>query len=156
MKFKKIYSVQNSNSNIPSITYLSNAFKKPFPQITCNYSSRHEVGKVIKSLKFSNLHRCEISVKIIKRSSAFISSPLTNICIKSLSSGIFPEHLKYSDIRTNYRSISLLTFSKFFKKLVFTRLLQHFTNNSILSKEKFSFKSNSSTDKTIFKLISEI
>lgn len=104
-------------------------------------------------------------MKIIKKSSPFISSPFSKICNKS-SSGIFPEYLKYSDIKptykngdkhimTNYRPISLLP-SKILEKLIFTRLLEHFTNNSILSKEQFGFKSNCSTDKAIFKLLSEI
>jgi sarcosine oxidase/L-pipecolate oxidase len=60
-------------------------------------------------------------------------------------------------IMTNYRSIFLsLSFSKISEKLTFTRLLQHFANNNILPKEQFSFKSNSPTDKAIFKLLNEI
>ena len=58
---------------------------------------------------------------------------------------------------TDSRPMSLLpSFSKIFEKLIFTRLLQHFTNNYISSKEEFGFKSHSSTDKTIFKLLNEI
>jgi hypothetical protein len=143
--------------------------KKPLQQIHFNYTSRHEIEKVIKSSKFSNSYRYdEISIKIIKESSPFMSSPLNKIRNQALSSGIFPEYLKYSDIKpiykngakyvmTNSRPISLLpSFSKIFDKLIFMRLLQHFTNNYISSKEKFGFKSHSSTDKAIFKLLNEI
>jgi hypothetical protein len=91
--------------------------------------------------KSNSYRHDEISVKIIQESSPSISSPLTKICNQSLSSRIFPEYLKYSDIKpiynngdkhkvTNYGPISLLpSFSKMFEKSVFTRLLQHFTNN---------------------------
>jgi hypothetical protein len=66
--------------------------------------------------------------KLLKLSSPFIISPLTHICNKSLSSGIFPDSLKYSEIKplfkkgdkhniSNYRPISILTsFSKVLEK----------------------------------------
>jgi hypothetical protein len=74
--------------------------KKPFPQIKFNCISRHETERVIKSLKSSASYGCdEISVKIIKESSPFISSPLAKIGNQSLFSGIFPDCLKYSDIK---------------------------------------------------------
>jgi hypothetical protein len=57
---------------------------------------------------------------------------------------------------TNYMSVSsLLSFFTISEKLTFTRLLQHFINNNILPKEQFSFKSNSPTNKAIFKLLNE-
>ena len=60
-------------------------------------------------------------------------------------------------IKTDYRPISSLpSFSKVSVKLIFTRLPQNFTNNNILSKEQCGFKSNSSTDNAIFKLLNEI
>jgi hypothetical protein len=95
----KIQSIRDYDSNFSPITYLSNAFKKPFPQIKFNYVSRHEIEKMIKSLKSSNSYTYdEISVKILKESSPFISSPLTKIFNQSLSTGNYPEYLKYSNI----------------------------------------------------------
>jgi hypothetical protein len=40
----------------------------------------------------------EISVKILKISTPFISSPLTHICNRVLSTGVFPSRMKYSEI----------------------------------------------------------
>jgi hypothetical protein len=61
-----------------------------------------------------------VSTKLIKISSPFISSPLTHICNKSLSSGIFPDRLKYAVVKplfkkgdkskiSNYRPIYILS-----------------------------------------------
>jgi len=44
---------------------------------------------------------------------------------------------------------------KIFEKLIFTKLLQHFTNNYTSPKEEFGFKSHSSTDNAKFKLLNE-
>jgi hypothetical protein len=63
----------------------------------------------------------EISIRLLKMSAPFILSPLTYIFNKILSKGIFPERLKFSEIKplykkgnvsdfSNYRPISLLTF----------------------------------------------
>jgi hypothetical protein len=60
----------------------------------------------------------------------FIISPLTYICNKSLTTGEFPVHLKYAEVKplfksgkntelSNYRPISVLTlFSKSFEKII--------------------------------------
>jgi Notch-like protein len=64
----------------------------------------------------------------LKITAPFVSSPLSYICNKVITKGIFPDRLKYSVIKplykkgnkkdvSNYRPISLLTsFSKFFEK----------------------------------------
>jgi hypothetical protein len=89
----------------------------------------------------------EMSIKVLKMSSPFITSPLTHICNKSLSQGIFPDRLKYSEIKplfkkadksstSNYRTISLLTsFSKVLEKAMSIQLLEHFNKNNILMEE---------------------
>jgi hypothetical protein len=71
-----------------------------------------------------------IFTKLIKISSPFISSPLTHICNKSLSSGIFPDCMKYAVVITlfkkddkseisNYRPISILnSFSEVHEKVM--------------------------------------
>jgi len=74
----------------------------------------------------------EIPIQILKLSGPFIISPLTYICNKFLSSGGFPERLKFAIIRpvyskgdklltTNYRPIPLflMSFSEIFGKLLY-------------------------------------
>jgi hypothetical protein len=89
----------NRNNSIP-LEYLLKIFKNPFPNIKYNYTSQKEIENIIKSLKPTSSHRYEeISVQILKASSHLISSLLTYICNKSLSTGIFPSRLKYLVIK---------------------------------------------------------
>jgi Notch-like protein len=104
----------------------------------------------------------------VKISSSYISSPLTKLCNRILSTGVFPDYLKYSEILPlfksgskdkidSYRPISLLlSFSKIFEKLILHRLISHFNNHNILANEQFGFRQNYSTDKAIFKLLNHI
>jgi len=97
-----------------------------------------------------------------------ISSNIHTIYNTSLSSGILPYRLKFSEIQhlhkkrdrmriTNFRQISLLTsFSKILEKVIYTRSYQHVNQNNILATEQYGFSSNSSTEKTSFKLINEV
>jgi hypothetical protein len=104
-------------------------FKRPFASIKFNYTSTKEI---IKSLKTENYHGYyEIPTKIIKLRSPFISSSLTYMCNKLLSSGISPTRLKFSVVKpafkngdklniSNYRPVSLVTvFSKVFEKVIY-------------------------------------
>jgi hypothetical protein len=87
---------------------------------------------------------------------------LNHICNKSLSSGIYPQRLKYAAVKplfkkgersciSNYRPISLLTsFSKVFEKL------EHLNSNNILVKEQFGFRKNLTTEKANYELIKDI
>ena len=79
----------------------------------------------------------EIPMKILKVSTPFIISPLTYLCNKSLSSGIFPSRLKFSERKplyrkgdrtnvTNFKPISLLIpFSNVLEKVIYTKSYQH-------------------------------
>jgi hypothetical protein len=85
-----------------------------------------------------------------------------------LSTGSFLNRLKYSEIKliykkmektliTNYRPISLITiFSKIFEKVLYKRRYYHLTLNSILLKEQFGFRCNSSTEIAVYGLINNI
>ena len=101
-------------------------------------------------------------MKILKLSTPFITSPLTYMCNKSLSLGIFPSWLKFSEIKhlriTNFRPIFLLTFfSKILEIVIYTKsLYQHINQNNILATEQYGFRNNSSTKKASFKLINGI
>jgi hypothetical protein len=57
----------------------------------------------------------------------------------------------------NYRPISILTsFSKLFEKVMQTRLLKHLTDNNILVKEQYGFRTNLKTDNSIYHSTTEI
>jgi hypothetical protein len=85
-----------------------------------------------------------------------------------LSLGIFPDRLKYAEIKplfkdgckndpSNYRPISLLTtFSKNFEKIIWSRLNWHVYDNNILVSEQFGFRLQSSTIKASYVLVNEI
>jgi len=80
-----------------------------------------ENKKFIKYLKPKNSHGYDgISVKTWKASSQLISSPVTHMCNKPLSTVVFPASPKYSEVKplfkkgdgntmANCRMISLLT-----------------------------------------------
>ena len=98
----------------------------------------------------------------------FIISPLTYICNKSLSSSVLPERLKYAIIKpvykkadklltTKYSPISLLiSFSKIFEKLIYSRLYTHIRTYNTLVKEQYALRINSSTETASYNIINEI
>jgi hypothetical protein len=64
--------------------------KQVYPNITFKHTSTKEIEMIIKSLKTTNAQGYdEISVKVLKWSAPFISSPLAYICNKSLETGVF-------------------------------------------------------------------
>jgi hypothetical protein len=66
--------------------------------------STQEITSIIKSIKTKNSSGYdEISTKLLKISANYICSLLSYICNKSVSTGIFPERLKYSVIKPLYR-----------------------------------------------------
>ena len=118
-----------------------------------HYASTYEIEKIIKSLKSKNSGGYdEISTRILKLSAKYIISLLPHICNAILNTGIFPDSLKYAIIKlifkkgddqdiTNYRPISLLTsFPKVIEKLIYARLLDHVTTNSVLVNEQYGFR----------------
>jgi len=103
----------------------------------------------------------EISSRILKISAAYVISPLTYIFNKVLSTGIFPERLKFSEVRplfkkgditefSNYRPISLPTsFSKIIEKIIFKRLYNYLNDNNILVGDQYGFREKLSTETAI-------
>ena len=124
--------------------------------------STKEIISIIKSLKTKNSSGYdEINTKLLKICARYICSPLTYICNKSISAGIFPESLKYSIIKplymkgdktnpSNYRPISLLTsFSKVFEKASYIRLIEHINNNNILVGQQSGFRKRLATEDAV-------
>jgi hypothetical protein len=82
--------------------------------------------------------------------------------------GIFPDRLKYATIIPinkkgdknlvlNYSPISILiSINKIFGKVMYSRLLKHPKENSILSKYQLGFRENQGTENTLYCLITKI
>ena len=132
-----------------AISVLWNKFLINFIWVWNTNSSQREIERIIKSFKTKSSYGYnEISTKILKINSLFISSPLSYICNKMLLWGVFPDRLKYAIIRpihknnvtceiSNNRPISLLTsFSKIFEIIMQRRILKHLNKYNILSTEQ--------------------
>jgi len=170
---KSINSKQNEPSshnpqNITPLHYLMQSSKNPFPNINLKSTSTREIENIIKSLKPRNSSGYDgISTKLVKIRSPFISSPLAHVCNKSPFSGIFSDRLKYAIVKplfkkgdkskiSNYGPISILSsFSKILKKVMYNQLQEHLNKYSILAKEQFGFRADSTTNKAMYKLINE-
>ena len=110
----------------------------------------------------------EVSTRILKISAPYILSPLTYIFNKALTTGIFPDRLKFSEVKplfkkgastelSNYRPISLLTsFSKIIEKIIYVRLYRYLDVNNILVKEQFGFREKSSTEMATHYLLNTV
>jgi hypothetical protein len=85
-----------------------------------------------------------------------------------LSTGVFPDRLKYATVKplykngdrqevSNYRPISILTyFSKIFEKVMHFRILKYLTEHNILNIEQYGFRANLKTDNATYKLTAKI
>ena len=119
-------------------------------------------------MKCKNSHGYdEISSRIMKVSTPYVLSPLTYIFNKILSTGIFPDRLKFLEVKplykkgdktefSNYRPISPLTFSKIIDKIVYKRLYSHLNNNNIFLNEQFGFREKLSTEMATYTLLNNI
>jgi len=84
-----------------------------------------------------------------------------------LSSGIFPDHLKYAIVKplfkkgdkskiSNYRPVSILSsFSNVLEKVMYNQLQEHLHKKGVLAEEQFGFRSDPTTHKARYKLINE-
>jgi hypothetical protein len=123
------YNPNASSQHENPISYLCRAFNRTFPTINFKYVSSKEIEVITKALKTKNSHgHDEISTKILKYSIYYISSHLSYICNRMLTSGIFPTCLKFAEVTptfkkgdknatSNYRPIFLHHFQRFLKRL---------------------------------------
>jgi len=103
----------------------------------------------------------DIPVRTLKLSKYLLAPLLSNVMNECICDGVFPNNLKIakvvplfksgdSEIPTNYRPISVLTyFSKNFEKVLYRRLNDYFTKNSLLSQQQYGFRNNHSTSLAI-------
>jgi hypothetical protein len=151
----KIKNNENLNTDITNYSpyNLSHVSNSKYNFINFHNTSTGEILKIIKNFPWKSSHGFdEIPSKLLKLSAPFIISPLCYIINKSLSSGIFPDRMKYSIIvplhkkgnfnnAANFRPISLLpSFSKILEKVIYKRLLNHIQANNIFSNNQFGFR----------------
>jgi len=163
-------SISTSDNNQNNMCFsLNNMYRNSFPNIKYCCTTSREIENIIRTLQTSN--SCgydKVSSKLLKLCSYYVSSPLNYICNRTLYTGVFPDGIKYATIRpwfkkgnkddvNNYRPISILTlFSKIFEKVIQTRLLIHLTDNNIIVKEQYGFRTNLKTDNAMYHLTNEI
>jgi len=107
----------------------------------------------------------EISSRILKINVLYVLYLLTHIFP---STAIFPERLKFSEVRllfkkgditefSNYRPISLLTsFSQIIDKNIYKRLYNYLNDNNILVGDQYGFREKLSTETATYTLLNNV
>ena len=117
-----------------------------------------EVAKILRSIKKSNMSHCGIPGKFLSLISTPLSFSLSKLFNNHFEAGTFPEIWKVSHItaifknkglksdKANYRPISLLpTLSKVCESIIHKRLLDHCTDNSIITSKQAAYLKGDST-----------
>ena len=100
----KNFSKRGSTNNNNPLIYLRQNLNLSSSTVKLKNTSTHKINKIIHSLKSKNAHGCdEISSKILKDSAPYILSPLTYVFNKVLSTGIFPDQLKFSEVKLLFK-----------------------------------------------------
>jgi len=150
------------NGNNDYKKYLKESIKTKFH---LKHTNSIEINQIILSLRTSNsVGLDEISIKIIKENSYYLSIPLSLLINRSISEGHYPSHFKTAKVipvfkkgskkeLTNYRPIALLSnLSKIFEKLVYLRLTNYFNENDLLYKYQFGFRKHCSTTHSLMSI----
>ena len=128
-----------------------------------------EITDIIKNLKNTDsVGHDGIPVKLIKFCYLELSPIIQHLNNASLEQGIFPDALKIARVTpiykaddkkhvNNYRPISVLpAMSKIHEKVMFTRLKNFLTKNSILDQNQFGFRSKCSTTMALLKIVDDL
>ena len=93
-----------------------------------------------------------IDMKVVKKVVSYIAKPLSDICNKSFTQGVFPDNMKIGkviplykagdrNVFSNYRPISLLSqFSKILEKLFNERLDKFIDKCNVLNNSQYGFR----------------
>ena len=109
----KHFSGKNIINNKDSVSYLLQNFRQSFSVMKLRNTTTYEIEKIIHYLKCKNSYGYdEISRRILKASTPYVLSPLTCIFNKILSTGIFPDRLKFSEVKPLYKKGDKTEFSK--------------------------------------------
>ena len=95
----------NLKDNSSATENLNIVYNRSFAQIELTPVTAHEIKNIIKSLKWKNSSGHDEGLPwLLKLSLPYITSPLTYLCNKSFTSGIFPTWLKYSQIAPVFKN----------------------------------------------------
>jgi exonuclease III len=164
----------NVAGNIPpdkvlARTHLHSKLKKNEDFIVLAPTTPTEVFKTIQTLKNTFSSGWDgIPTSIVKASAHLISSPLSDIINSSFKNGIFPDALKFAEIKplfkkddscqmSNYRPIALLpVWTKIFEKIFLERLFSFFDTHKILNDLQFGFQKKTSTVHAVYTLVESV
>ena len=166
---QKNFQGKNIFNSKDAISYLQQNFCQFSSTMKLGNTTPFEIEKIINSLKKNNSYGYdEISTRILKVSTPYILATLTYIFNKIFSQGVFPDRLKYSEVKplykkgvntdlSKYRPISLLTsFSKIIEKIIYKRMYNYLINNNILVNDQFGFREKLSTEMATYTLINNV
>ena len=152
--------IQAPNDNVISHTsYLNTSVHSTFKFKTINNATTLQYLS-----NLTNSYSCghdNINNTLLKSISNEISSCITLIINQSISTGSYPENLKLAKVIpilkkndkleiNNYRPISD---SKVFENVMYTQLLEYFTENNLLSSQQYGFRPNRSTELATLELM---
>ena len=84
---------------------LNKKYNQPFPPLNIKYVSTKELEKITKTLEIKNSYGYdEVSTIVMSSSIHYISSPLTYIINRMLSSGVFPSRLNYAEVTPLFKT----------------------------------------------------
>ena len=162
--------IKDENNNMDRHNhFMEQAFSETYTSMQHKCTTTKEIEQIINFLKTKHSYGYdEISTKILKINSPYISSPINYICNEMLFWDVFPDRLKYAIIKpihknddtcevSNYRPISLLTsFSKIIETVMQRRTLKHLTKHNIISTEQYGFRVGYRTDSATYRLTTGI
>ena len=132
-----------------------------------SYSTPNEIFSIVKSLK-NNKNEDGLLMKLLKLGNIHISSLISKLINLAISTGTYPDALKFAKITPifksgsrfvieNYRPISVLcNLNKIFEKYIYLKLSSYFTRFSLFSDSQFGFRSGFSTESAMFSLVSAV
>ena len=136
-------------------SFLNGSFTQ---SIFFNPTTQDEIAEIAKTFLPGKVAGYDqIPMTVIKESTLLVSEPLTHIINSSIQHGIVPDEMKIAcviptfksddqSLFTNYRPISVLpSFSKFFERVIYNRLMQYLMNFNILCSTQYGLRKNHST-----------
>ena len=130
--------------------------------------TENEIQKIILSLKNGAPGYDDVTAKILKSSVLKVQQPLSYLCNRSLTNGIFPCETKIANVLplyksgdpmlfNNYRPVPLLwILSKVFEKVMYSRLLNFLNHYKVFISNQFGFRKSHSSYMALIVMINEL